>query len=568
MTEVAPTGATAWGALARTPAVQTIRFWPEGELLILAGYRRDPGRAGAMLLGRRASGWEKLWSEEQDGCSIERLQLADVLGEGKPQLLVGWDAGPSLGGRLEVLSWTGNGLASVAVLVYHRLDVVDLSGTYARDGRCELAVWTKDTGDAYPVEVYRWYEGRFVPAPDTYGTYYPEVVDYYAQRTREHPDVRAYWYYLALAQVRAQEERAALDSLARARALNGHPGDAALFLVEGDALCVLGRYGDALADFLRDFGPAAGGSGDLLGRLGGWAGKRGLAVHAVRILAGPENWPRDVPRPTVVLMDWAPAEQAEAGMYAAHGIYWWSGDRLYSQVLYAADASGHGLGQTCALAGQAVLAPGPGGSVELGVVYDEAAGGSGSPRPVFYLWRQPPGGDSWRLLWRSSGPEWRNSHGKVTISPDLRRITVESDSWLVPDGKAEIFHESNPGPHRHFVDTWVRRDGGDAYAPVRYDRMEAETLPSAYATLVDFVVALSTGAEARARELVADPPLVDEARRLGLVQLPPGQRWMLDFPDPAVETAGPLTILDGPAAGVTVSFVRRGDAWLMAGFSR
>lgn len=57
--------------LRRTPAVQTIRFWPEGELLILAGYRRDPGRAGAMLLGRRASGWEKLWSEEQDGCSIE-----------------------------------------------------------------------------------------------------------------------------------------------------------------------------------------------------------------------------------------------------------------------------------------------------------------------------------------------------------------------------------------------------------------------------------------------------------------------------------------------------------------
>ncbi|MEW5935854.1 MAG: hypothetical protein AB1816_19915, partial [Bacillota bacterium] len=235
LTEVAPTGATAWGALARAPAVQTIRFWPEGELLILAGYRRDPGRAGAMLLGRRASGWEKLWSEEQDGCGIERLQLADVLGEGKPQLLVGWDAGPSLGGRLEVLSWTGNGLESVALLGYHRLDVVDLSGTYARDGRCELAVWTKDTGDAYAVEVYRWHEGRFVPAPDTYRTYYPTVVDYYAQRTREHPDVRAYWYYLALAQVRAQEARAALDSLVRARGLDGHPADAALFLVEGDA---------------------------------------------------------------------------------------------------------------------------------------------------------------------------------------------------------------------------------------------------------------------------------------------------------------------------------------------
>ncbi|MEW5935682.1 MAG: hypothetical protein AB1816_19040, partial [Bacillota bacterium] len=74
--------------------------------------------------------------------------------------------------------------------------------------------------------------------------------------------------------------------------------------------------------------------------------------------------------------------------------------------------------------------------------------------------------------------------------------------------------------------------------------------------------------EARARELVADPALVDEARRLGLVQLPLGLRWMLDFPDPAVETTGPLTIVDGPAAGVTVSFVRRGDAWLIAGFSR
>jgi len=119
----------------------------------------------------------------------------------------------------------------------------------------------------------------------------------------------------------------------------------------------------------------------------------------------------------------------------------------------------------------------------------------------------------------------------------------------------------------HFVDTWVRR-GDAADAPVRYERVEAETLPSAYATLVEFVAALSTGAEARARELVADAALVDEGRRLGLLQLPVGQCRMLSFPDPAVETAGPLTILDGPAAGVTISFVCQGDAWLIAGFSR
>ncbi|MDI6893798.1 MAG: hypothetical protein QME70_04160 [Bacillota bacterium] len=90
----------------------------------------------------------------------------------------------------------------------------------------------------------------------------------------------------------------------------------------------------------------------------------------------------------------------------------------------------------------------------------------------------------------------------------------------------------------------------------------------AYATLVEFVAALSTGTEARARELVADAVLVDEGRRLGLLQLPLGQRWMLSFPDPAAETAGPLTILDGPAAGVTISFVGRGNAWPIAGFSR
>ncbi|WP_347272215.1 WG repeat-containing protein [Paenibacillus sp. N3/727] len=85
-----------------------------------------------------------------------------------------------------------------------------------KDGIAEIALWIHDTGDAYRVEVLRWKNGIFVPAPDVYRYYFPTVVRYYEQMTQQHPDYSFYWYYLADAQYRAGMPQEALASVHKA----------------------------------------------------------------------------------------------------------------------------------------------------------------------------------------------------------------------------------------------------------------------------------------------------------------------------------------------------------------
>ena len=138
----------------------------------------------------------------------------------------------------------------------------------------------------------------------------------------------------------------------------------------------------------------------------------------------------------------------------------------------------------------------------------------------------------------------------------MEEFVLQGDSWEVGDGKDQIFHEANAGPHRRFRDVWQRQ--GDAYR-----RVSAETVATAYAALVEFVYCLSRGEEEKAAQWAVNPSLVARAKELGLVQRPLGQRWLLDLPDPAVEVRGPLTIVSGPAAGVRATFVNREGKWLL-----
>lgn len=273
-----------------------------------------------------------------------------------------------------------------------------------------------------------------------------------------------------------------------------------------------------------------------------------LAVNAVV----PENNFPGRAAPRVLLVDWAVRPQPPA-WFQAHGVYWWTDGLLHAEVqLYSVDADRHGFGQYDALIQARQMGN------QVAVIYDTAAFGSGSPRPVLCLWRLDR--DGWEILWRSDAVSgWRNSHGNICFTgPGLDEFTLESDSWLADDGKDNIFHEANAGPHRQFMDTWTLRNDG-------YELKKSRTLPSAYNTLVELVYALSTGRTAAAKKLVTDGELVERAKRLGLVQEPFGQGWMLSFDDPQALQSGPLTITDGPATGVRVTFTQRDGRWLISG---
>jgi hypothetical protein len=198
---------------------------------------------------------------------------------------------------------------------------------------------------------------------------------------------------------------------------------------------------------------------------------------------------------------------------------------------------------------------------ELGIVYDASAYGSGSPTAMFVLLRLE--GDQWRIVWNAADhlADWRSAHGRVEFPQgDLSQLIVRSDSAFGHDSLSGVLFEANAGPHRGFVDTWVRE--GDGYV-----RQSAETVPSAYATLAEFLYALGTGDDAGARALVADAALVGTARSLGLDGAI-GKNWLIHCDDwTHCLEEGPIGFDPQGGRGepnALVSFVEQNGQWLIS----
>ncbi|WP_274649776.1 WG repeat-containing protein [Paenibacillus humicola] len=183
---------------------------------VAAAYRLN-GEPHIVVLRYRGGAWEPAAWAKGPGSGVTLLAAAPVLGTGRNQLIVGWQTG-SFRSKLSVYEWTREGLRDAAPrdLVYSDIHIADMPGRAGRDGRAELALWIHDTDDAFRVEVLRWTNGAFVPAPDAYPHYFPGVVRHYERLTRTHPDDSFYWYYLADAQYRAGMATAARASVRRA----------------------------------------------------------------------------------------------------------------------------------------------------------------------------------------------------------------------------------------------------------------------------------------------------------------------------------------------------------------
>lgn len=195
-----------------------------------------------MLLRKQNGHWKKAWTYAGQGYEIDTVRFADITGNGVPELLVGWKMGASAGNGLDIFSWSNNTLHKLVSTDYHKLDIV------RHERRELLAVWRKDTGNAYEVDILRWQNRDLVSDTEAYPSYFKKVAVYYEQRIQEMPDASFYWYYLADAQQKAQMPEQALQAARKGLSLRGkegYPSSAQFNRIIIAALKDLGKYQEA-----------------------------------------------------------------------------------------------------------------------------------------------------------------------------------------------------------------------------------------------------------------------------------------------------------------------------------
>lgn len=179
----------------------------------LIGAYRHEEQNYLLILKNNHEQWLPLIHIQGNGYGIANLMAAPITDSWINTLIVGWQIG-SIWSQLDLLQWTNSGFVQLPTndLVYSKLEVEDMPGTYGEDGQYEMAVWTHDTGEAYKVEVYRFTDSGLVRAKDVYPYYFKKVGDYY-KRLLQTNDFSYYWYYLADAQKKAGDLEQSLASI-------------------------------------------------------------------------------------------------------------------------------------------------------------------------------------------------------------------------------------------------------------------------------------------------------------------------------------------------------------------
>ncbi|MGI6128854.1 MAG: tetratricopeptide repeat protein [bacterium] len=233
------------------PLVQQADLDNDGVPELIAGYRVGEATVGVLVLKQENGHWSKLWEGRGEGPGLTLLHLADITGNGTPELLVGWGLGSDAGNQLNIVT-LHNEVRTLTELPYHRLDIINFPGDYGCDGKTKLAVWNQVNNNAYEVEVYRYALGKLFPAIDIYRDYFPKVVEYYEQQVLAMPDHSSLWYYLADAQLKSGRLEDALKSIARAEDFEPSPyPPGALAVLKGDVLLAQGKLQDALKAYLE-----------------------------------------------------------------------------------------------------------------------------------------------------------------------------------------------------------------------------------------------------------------------------------------------------------------------------
>lgn len=222
--------------LISTP-IQTVDLDNDGQMEIILAYQWQ-GAPYLLILKRDNNQWRELGRIKGPGYGVNYLASADITGDGRKEILIGWQIG-AIWNQLDIYFIRNGRLEKIASKVYSRIELI-APENHTPYGGTYIALWSHVTGEAYDIEVYGWKNNALVPAENVYPYYFRKVVLYYMQKVKEMPGAAFYWYYLADAQIKARMPQAALYSIDRGMALHlEYPSKADFLALRKKALAMI-----------------------------------------------------------------------------------------------------------------------------------------------------------------------------------------------------------------------------------------------------------------------------------------------------------------------------------------
>ncbi|HZJ84319.1 MAG TPA: hypothetical protein VFD02_02080 [Syntrophomonadaceae bacterium] len=130
----------------------------DGREEIIAFFKTSDFGLGFIILAADDKGWQELSLVEEYGEEIDLVELTDITGDKKPELLVGFTSGSSLDNRLFMYSFSADGLKELATLPYSTFTLGDING----DKLVEIVVSKNERINDIPttlVEIYKYGNG-------------------------------------------------------------------------------------------------------------------------------------------------------------------------------------------------------------------------------------------------------------------------------------------------------------------------------------------------------------------------------------------------------------------------
>lgn len=179
---------------------------------LVTTYRLD-GKNTMLVLKKQKDNWKKIaetTSSQFD--TINFMSTADIAGDGREHLLIGWKTNEGHG-ELLGYSLKEDSLKEEFTHSYNYLEVVNPANRKPGAGQVQIALWNKKTDNSYDVDLKSW-NGSELNSDKNQASYYSrKVLPYYGSMVKKMPYNPSNWYYLADALGKSGMYKDALDSI-------------------------------------------------------------------------------------------------------------------------------------------------------------------------------------------------------------------------------------------------------------------------------------------------------------------------------------------------------------------